>query len=106
MNAKRFSSLHSHGLLKTDAIRVVVRAQHAGDAAATHHGQQPWQQALLQQMQLAHSRSPSPAYGGCEALEPVLDVVYDGLDDIFYSKVLHVTDPPNVYMHNSAKYRV
>jgi hypothetical protein len=65
----------------------VVRA--VLEKAAPTAKQQPWQQNVLEAMLQQHARDTAErtAYSSCAGLDKQLDAVFDGLDDIFYSKV-------------------
>lgn len=81
----RTTSLVTRGL---SARPSVVRAA-LETASPTAKQQQAWQQALLGAMLQQHARDTAErtAHNSCAGLDTQLDAVFDGLDDIFYSKV-------------------
>lgn len=88
-------SLHKDALLNRLTLALRSRRAAAPCAVAQQQQavstvkQQPWQQAVLEAMQEQHCKQTSEinTTSSCVTLDTQLDAVYDGLDDIFYSKV-------------------
>jgi hypothetical protein len=83
------------------ALRAAV---HQAPTAPTK--QQSWQHAVLEAMQEQHCKQTTnaEAFSSCVLLDSQLDAVYDGLDDIFFSKVCSCRAQPRpatLYLHST-----
>lgn len=82
----RTSTLGTRGTRSRPAVRAVLHT------SAPIEKQQLWQQAVLAAMLQQHATDTAErsAYSSCAELDAQLDSVFDGLDDIFYSKVIQL----------------